>query len=84
VVYVGLDIHSKRIALCVLSETGQVAHRSQVLSIEERRGNRERSCSVENPRRAGTVSLILALSATGCTTARACTLLAGMGRNRQG
>jgi len=33
--YVGLDIHSRRIALCVLSETGQVAHRSQARSIEE-------------------------------------------------
>jgi len=33
--YVGLDIHSGRIALCVLSETGQVAHRSQARSIEE-------------------------------------------------
>ena len=33
--YVGLDIHSKRIAICVLSDTGQVAHRSQVRSIQE-------------------------------------------------
>jgi transposase len=33
--YVGLDIHSKRIALCVLDEKGQVHHRSQVRSIEE-------------------------------------------------
>jgi hypothetical protein len=24
--YVGLDIHSNRIAVCALSETGQVAH----------------------------------------------------------
>jgi hypothetical protein len=78
---VGLDIHSKRIALCVLMKTGQVAHRSQVFSIEERRGNRERSCPVENPRRAGAVSQILALSATGCTTGGTCTPLAGMGRN---
>ncbi len=33
--YVGLDIHSKRISVCVLNNTGQVAHRSQVRSIEE-------------------------------------------------
>jgi transposase len=33
--HVGLDIHSKRIALCVLSETGQVARRSQVRTIDE-------------------------------------------------
>jgi transposase len=33
--YVGLDIHSKRIALCVLRETGQVFQRSHVRSIEE-------------------------------------------------
>lgn len=33
--FVGLDIHSKRISLCVLSERGQAAHRSQVRSIEE-------------------------------------------------
>ena len=30
--YVGLDIHSTRIAICVLNETGQVVHRSQVRS----------------------------------------------------
>jgi transposase len=33
--YVGLDIHSKHITICVLSETGQVFHRSQVRGIEE-------------------------------------------------
>ena len=33
--YVGLDIHSKRIALCVLSEAGQVVQRAQVRGIEE-------------------------------------------------
>jgi hypothetical protein len=33
--YVGLDIHSKRISLCVISGTGQVARRSQVRTIEE-------------------------------------------------
>jgi transposase len=33
--YVGLDIHTKRISICVLNETGQVFHRSQVRSIEE-------------------------------------------------
>ena len=33
--YVGLDIHSKRISVCVLSETGQVVRRSQVRTIEE-------------------------------------------------
>jgi transposase len=33
--YVGLDIHTKRIAICALNETGQVVHRSQVRSIEE-------------------------------------------------
>jgi predicted NBD/HSP70 family sugar kinase len=33
--YVGLDIHSKRIALCVLSESGQVSRRAQVRTIDE-------------------------------------------------
>src|SRR6516165_7553690 len=33
--YVGLDIHSKRIAICALDEKGQVVHRSQVRGIEE-------------------------------------------------
>src|SRR5215472_1541257 len=33
--YVGLDIHTKRIAVCALNETGQVVHRSQVRSLEE-------------------------------------------------
>src|SRR5918998_1700435 len=33
--HVGLDIHSRRIAVCVLSETGQVARRAQVRTIEE-------------------------------------------------
>jgi hypothetical protein len=33
--YVGLDIHTKRISVCVLNEAGQIAHRSQVRSIEE-------------------------------------------------
>ena len=32
--YVGLDIHDKRIAICVLSETGRVVRRAQV-SIDE-------------------------------------------------
>jgi transposase len=32
---VGLDIHSKRIAICVLSEAGQVARRAQVRTIDE-------------------------------------------------
>lgn len=34
-VYVGLDIHTKHISICALGETGQVAHRSRVRSIEE-------------------------------------------------
>ena len=33
--YVGLDIHSKRISVCVLNETGQVAHRRQVRAIDQ-------------------------------------------------
>jgi transposase len=33
--YVGLDIHSKRISICVLSETGQVARRAQVRTLDE-------------------------------------------------
>ena len=33
--YVGLDIHSTRISVCVLSETGQVARRAQVRGVEE-------------------------------------------------
>jgi predicted NBD/HSP70 family sugar kinase len=33
--YVGLDIHDKRIAICVLSDTGQVVRRAQVRTIDE-------------------------------------------------
>src|ERR1051326_9166364 len=33
--YVGLDIHSKRISICVLGATGQVTRRCQVRSSEE-------------------------------------------------
>jgi hypothetical protein len=33
--FVGLDIHTKHISICALNETGQVAHRSRVRSIEE-------------------------------------------------
>src|SRR5829696_3234537 len=32
--YVGLDIHSARISICVLDERGQVVHRSHVRGIE--------------------------------------------------
>jgi len=33
--YVGLDLHDKRIAICVLSEAGQVVRRAQVRTIDE-------------------------------------------------
>src|SRR6516165_2349784 len=33
--YIGLDIHQKRIAICVLSETGQIIRRAQVRTIDE-------------------------------------------------
>src|SRR5215831_830118 len=33
--YVGLDIHTKHIALCVLSQTGQVVQRARVRGIDE-------------------------------------------------
>src|SRR5262245_27501026 len=33
--YVGLDIHTKHIALCVLSQTGQVVQRAKVRGLEE-------------------------------------------------
>jgi len=33
--YVGLDIHTKHIALCVLSQTGQVAQRAPVRGLDE-------------------------------------------------
>jgi hypothetical protein len=33
--YVGLDIHDKRITLCVLGETGQVVRRARVRTIDE-------------------------------------------------
>ena len=33
--YVGLDIHDKRIAICVLSQTGQIVRRAQVRTIDE-------------------------------------------------
>src|SRR3954468_12543051 len=35
--HVGLDIHSKHILICALNETGQVAQRFRVRSIEEMR-----------------------------------------------
>jgi predicted NBD/HSP70 family sugar kinase len=33
--YVGLDIHSTRISICVLNQTGQVVHHSQVRGIAD-------------------------------------------------
>src|SRR5262245_35131535 len=33
--HVGLDIHDKRIAICVLGETGQIVRRAQVRTIDE-------------------------------------------------
>ena len=36
--YVGLDIHTKHIAVCVLNESGQVARRARVRGIEEMLG----------------------------------------------
>src|ERR671938_86711 len=33
--YVGLDIHTKHIALCVLSQTGQLVQRARVRGLEE-------------------------------------------------
>src|SRR5215467_12895603 len=36
--YVGLDIHTKRISICVLNETGQLVRRCQVRGIEEMLG----------------------------------------------
>ena len=33
--YVGLDIHTKHIALCALNETGQVVQRARVRGLEE-------------------------------------------------
>jgi transposase len=33
--YVGLDIHDKRIAICVLGDTGQIVRRAQVRTIDE-------------------------------------------------
>ena len=36
--YVGLDIHTKHISICVLSETGQLVRRCQVRGIEEMLG----------------------------------------------
>jgi transposase len=33
-VSVGLDMHTKHISICALSETGQVAHRARVRSVE--------------------------------------------------
>ena len=43
--HVGLDIHSTRIAICVLNETGQVVHRSQV------RGHRGDAAHPQGPAR---------------------------------
>jgi hypothetical protein len=34
-VYVGLDTHDKRIAICVLGETGQIVRRAPVRTIDE-------------------------------------------------
>src|SRR5436305_7325157 len=36
--YVGLDIHNTRIAVCALNQTGQVVHRAQVRGIEDMLG----------------------------------------------
>src|ERR1051325_3823923 len=36
--YVGLDIHTKHIALCVLNESGQVVRRARVRGLEEMLG----------------------------------------------
>ena len=33
--YLGLDIHTKHISICVLSEKGQLVRRAQVRTIEE-------------------------------------------------
>jgi hypothetical protein len=33
--YVGLDIHDKRIAICVLGQTGQIVRRAQVRTMDE-------------------------------------------------
>jgi len=33
--YVGLDIHAKRIAICVLNETGQIVRRAQVRTVDQ-------------------------------------------------
>jgi hypothetical protein len=33
--YVGLDIHDKRIAICILGEIGQIVRRAQVRTIDE-------------------------------------------------
>jgi hypothetical protein len=33
--YVGVDIHDRRITLCVLGETGQIVRRAQVRTIDE-------------------------------------------------
>jgi hypothetical protein len=33
--YVGLDIHERRIAICVLGESGQIVRRAQVRTIDE-------------------------------------------------
>src|SRR5262245_16240522 len=38
---VGLDIHDKRIAICVLGETGQIVRRAQVRTIDEMMRNLE-------------------------------------------
>jgi hypothetical protein len=35
VFYVGLEIHDKRIAICVLGGTGQIVRRAQVRAIDE-------------------------------------------------
>jgi hypothetical protein len=34
-IYVGLDIHDKRIAICVRGQTGQIVRRAQVRIIDE-------------------------------------------------
>jgi hypothetical protein len=36
--YVGLDIHTKRISICILNETGQLVRRCQVRGIAEMLG----------------------------------------------
>jgi hypothetical protein len=48
--YVGLDIHEKRIAICVLNETGHVVRRADEIESRTRVASRSPTWRIATPR----------------------------------